>query len=893
MYTEDNLFHGARLLSLWNIGTIVDSRYEIVEHIGDGGMGSVFKVREIGLERFVALKVLHPILLGDAENRERFKREGAVLSSLQHPNLLQCFRFGIWNDVNPYIAMEFVTGATLSSLIASERLSSQMVLGIGQQICSAMQHVHEKGVIHRDLKPANVMIAQENSQYCAKVLDFGLARSLPGTGVVSQQLTQTGDLVGSIYYMSPEQCLGKKSDARSDIYSLGCLLYEALCGAPPLIADTPVGVISLHTTTCPEPLEKRLGKSRVPAGLNAVLMRAMSKDPAERYQAMAEFQAALHMVECGRGNEIPPSSASRQCVADAFAGKKFAMPAMLLALMCVAILVPCFIAKTQKIAVFNSSSDKSRLLPRNLGEVDCFSLTGPERQEKIRQLETWLKRYGAGDLIGRMRANHYLFRLCRIGESPDDRLASMYYGRRARADLESLRRSPAELKRIGPEKISSIVINFDDLFCSELGKVQGLRTFLREYGSLIQYPLKDDLIGGIAGVLSNTGAYRDEEILRRSISRTRSDEKLLWARCLYRQKRFSEAKNEVTSTFVPSIPIYRFDYFHQAVEALLEMGCLTEANLYLEGCSDTGPPSSSLLNSKTPLVHQRCDNEAIHAFYKGLTLSLQKKYGDANQYLMKVIADAPVRSKSRFCEGLLPLAIRNGEQGRLRDAQRLAEDILPHSKAGDTRWMLSVARICAKSHPELSRRLTDKCIQLEHTESPHGVLTVRIANVLLESERPHDALEFLVKALSRPDQKNELELRIKYAKALLASGRATEAERQLQVAERLLGSTSGAVQRELLLTQGAVFRAQRRLKECDEVMGKAISLMGDNSDADLVEKVAALEAYSEICRSMGRNDLAETLLGRADLLLPVACRGPWKSWKQLSPDYPHQRPFLF
>lgn len=870
----------------------MDSRYEIVEHIGDGGMGSVFKVREIGLERFVALKVLHPILLENAENRERFKREGAVLSSLQHPNLLQCFRFGIWKDVNPYIAMEFVTGATLSSLIASERLSSQRVLGIGQQICSAMQYVHEKGVIHRDLKPANVMIAQESSRYCAKVLDFGLARFLPGTGVGSQHLTQTGDLVGSIYYMSPEQCLGKKSDARSDIYSLGCLLYEALCGAPPLVAETPVGVISLHTNTYPEPLEKSLGKSSVPAGLNAVLMRAMSKDPAERYQTMAEFQAALHMVESGRGNEIPPFPASRQCVADAFVGKKFAMPAVLAALMCVAILVPCFIAKTPMIAEFNSSNEESRLLPRNVGDVDCFSLTGSQRQEKMRQLETWLKRYGAGDLFGRMRANHYLFRLCRIGEPPDDRLAAMY-GRRARADLDLLRRSPAELKRIGAEKVSSIVINFDDLFCSELGKVQGLRTFLRDYGSLIQYPLKDDLIGGIAAVLSNTGAYRDEEILRRSISRTRSDEKVLWARCLYRQRRFSEAKNEVNSTFVQSIPIYRFDYFHQAVEALLEMGCLTEANLYLEGCSDTGPPSSSLLNSKTTLVHQRCDNEAIHAFYKGLTLSLQKKYGDANQYLMKVIADAPARSKTGFYEGLLPLAIINGEQGRLSDAQRLVENLLPHSKVGDTRWMLSVARVCAKSHPELSRRLTDKCIQLEAPASAHGVLTVRITNVLLESDRPHDALEFLVKVLARPDQKDELKLRIKYAKALLASGRATEAERQIQVAERLLGSPSGAVERELLLTRGAVLRAQRKLKECDEVMTKAISLMGDNSDADLAEKVAALEAYSEICRSMGRNDLAESLLRRADLLLPVACRGPWKSWKQLSPDHPHQRPFLF
>ncbi|MBY0550143.1 MAG: serine/threonine protein kinase [Candidatus Obscuribacterales bacterium] len=288
-------------------GTVVDDRYEIVEHLGDGGMGSVYKARERGLERFIALKMLHRSLVGDQEHLDRFRREGAVLATLEHPHILQCYRFGVWQGMLPYISMEYIVGRSLSSVIADAgKVPLERVLTLGQQICAAMEHAHQHKVVHRDLKPANIMVIQGERGDVVKVLDFGLAKILRDDGAVSQHLTQTGSLVGSVYYMSPEQCLGKKADLRSDIYSLGCLLYEALTGAPPLMADTPVGLIYLHVNSTPESLANHFLKSELRDGLNDALMRSLAKDPADRYQSMEDFRAALSLVQQGRGSEILP-----------------------------------------------------------------------------------------------------------------------------------------------------------------------------------------------------------------------------------------------------------------------------------------------------------------------------------------------------------------------------------------------------------------------------------------------------------------------------------------------------------------------------------------------------------------------------------------------------------
>lgn len=237
-------------------GTIIDERYEIIEPIGEGGMGSVFRARELELDRTIAIKFLQLSMSGDEVSCSRFLREGKILSALVHKNILACYRYGLWQGRVPYIAMEFLAGKSLRSVLKENtRLPWQQVIEIALPVCDAMQTAHQNGIIHRDLKPDNIVLIDDAAK--VKVLDFGLARIIVVTeGELSQHLTHTGALVGSVHYMSPEQCSGKRADARCDIYSLGCILYELLVGAPPWRRTTRLG-------PCANTLKKRLGLSAI------------------------------------------------------------------------------------------------------------------------------------------------------------------------------------------------------------------------------------------------------------------------------------------------------------------------------------------------------------------------------------------------------------------------------------------------------------------------------------------------------------------------------------------------------------------------------------------------------------------------------------------------------
>lgn len=329
---------------------ILDERYRIISTLGEGGMGSVYKAEEIGLQRVVALKILQPGLAGDEEQRKRFEREGQALSSLSHKNLIMFYRLGIWQNLYPYIAMEFLSGKSLLEVIQQTGpLKPRHALELMIQVCEGMEHAHRAGIIHRDLKPGNLMLVDKEVGLL-KVVDFGLAR-MDGSAT-KQGLTQTGALIGSVHYMSPEQCTGRKADARSDVYAVGCILFEVLTGSPPFTADNPVGLLHLHASEPVPPIALPGGESK-PQGLDAVIQKALCKDVDQRYQTMREMQEDIELVLGGKGGQITVEPTRLSTAPSQLLSKKMTI---------VAIVAAAAIGTVATLAAMNSAADSNKLV---------------------------------------------------------------------------------------------------------------------------------------------------------------------------------------------------------------------------------------------------------------------------------------------------------------------------------------------------------------------------------------------------------------------------------------------------------------------------------------------------------------------------------------------------
>lgn len=281
-------------------GTILDEKYEILELVGRGGIGAVYKAQQLEVGRMVAVKFLQ-FDLADEESRERFRREAMVMSSLSHRNLPVFYSFGLWQQSIPFIVMEFLSGRTLRAVLADSVLDWGNATRLILQVCEGVGYAHSAGVIHRDLKPDNIFILDSaehgystSNRELVKICDFGLAKILQPEGTESKlkTLTETGFLIGTADYMSPEQCLGRKADQRSDIYSIACILFQAITGSAPFTADSPIGVIHKHVNDPPP----QITQSDIPPALNAIMQKALAKDPDERYQSTTEFSHDLSCV---------------------------------------------------------------------------------------------------------------------------------------------------------------------------------------------------------------------------------------------------------------------------------------------------------------------------------------------------------------------------------------------------------------------------------------------------------------------------------------------------------------------------------------------------------------------------------------------------------------------
>lgn len=287
--------------------TIIGGRYELGQTIGRGGMAQVCKARDLRLERDVAIKQLRLDLACDPTFQARFRREAHAAAGLNHPNIVAVYDTGEVVDQNsnvaiPYIVMELVEGQTLRDILRDGRkIIPRRALEFTQGILDALSYSHKAGIVHRDIKPANVMLTTSGQ---IKVMDFGIARAVSET---SGTMTQTAAIIGTAQYLSPEQARGETVDARSDIYSAGCLMYELLVGRPPFQGESPVSVAYQHVRELPTPpseIDPIITKS-----MDAVVLKALSKDPRQRYQTAAAMRADIARLLEGQEVKITPAPA--------------------------------------------------------------------------------------------------------------------------------------------------------------------------------------------------------------------------------------------------------------------------------------------------------------------------------------------------------------------------------------------------------------------------------------------------------------------------------------------------------------------------------------------------------------------------------------------------------
>jgi serine/threonine protein kinase len=310
------------------LGSIFAERYEILEELGKGGMGEVYRVKDEKLDEEMALKVLKPEIAADKEIIERFKNELKLARKIGHRNVCRMYDLNEEKDT-PFITMEYVKGEDLKSFIRKkERLKEKEVIALTKQVCEGLVEAHRLGIIHRDLKPQNIMIHKDGD---TKIMDFGIARSVEAPGV-----TQSGVMIGTPDYISPEQAEGEEADQRSDIYALGVILYEMVTGGVPFKGDTAFSVALKHKTKLPQD-PKKLNPD-ISENLSRLILICMEKERKRRYQTAEALLADLQNIEDGLpiGTKIRPR---RETFFAALIRKKLFIPAVVVCLAIIAVAI--------------------------------------------------------------------------------------------------------------------------------------------------------------------------------------------------------------------------------------------------------------------------------------------------------------------------------------------------------------------------------------------------------------------------------------------------------------------------------------------------------------------------------------------------------------------------
>ncbi len=290
-------------------GSVFDNRYEIIDEIGKGATSTVYRARQVQIGRIVALKLMHPHLLKEEINKKRFEQEAKATAALTHPNLVLVQDFGLSPLGRPFIVMDFVDGPSLDTIFSNQgSLTSQQFIDVFTQCCRGLAHAHKRGVIHRDIKPSNIRLYKdEHNAVTAKILDFGIAK-LFTQDEEALKMTETGAVMGSPAFMSPEQSRAEKVDHRTDIYSLGVVMYQALTGVLPFKGKDIFETLYKHIYE-PAPTFASLGLSyHIPDAVETLVRKTLEKDPTHRYQTMEDLQQDLaRLLVSSKANSAPNS----------------------------------------------------------------------------------------------------------------------------------------------------------------------------------------------------------------------------------------------------------------------------------------------------------------------------------------------------------------------------------------------------------------------------------------------------------------------------------------------------------------------------------------------------------------------------------------------------------
>lgn len=294
---------------------VLGGRYRVISMLGKGGMGIVYRVEQVFFNKEYALKTIDKHLLSDATTR-RFQHEARATFAVDHPNIVSVHDYGLLDDQTPFLAMELVFGKTLADVLKARiRLSVKEAIPIFVQVCFGLAHAHKSGVVHRDIKPSNIMLidgAVPGTEGSIKILDFGIAKFTHHEAGEMQALTKTGEIFGSPLYMSPEQCAGTRVDLRSDVYSLGCVFYEALTGTPPFAGENVLATMLMHQSEAVLSLKEASLGEEFPPELEKIVQVMLAKKPEERYQNLGVAAHDLAALSRGDSSQISVMNSAQQ-----------------------------------------------------------------------------------------------------------------------------------------------------------------------------------------------------------------------------------------------------------------------------------------------------------------------------------------------------------------------------------------------------------------------------------------------------------------------------------------------------------------------------------------------------------------------------------------------------